>query len=157
MDEAQSTETTRRWSGLVEDLRRRLGSGAGLGATDRARFEGHLGGDLSGVIVHRSPLAGHLARSLGASALTAGSHVMGDEAALDASTPTGAALLGHELTHVVQRSIDDGAALTVERALASDGRAADGPAVDADALAERVYQRLMDQVRLERERAAWIG
>ena len=156
MDESHPIAATRRWSGLVEDLRRRLGGGAGLGATDRARFEGHLGGDLSGVMVHRSPLAGHLARSLGASALTAGSHVLGDAAALDASTPSGAALLGHELTHVVQRSLDEGEALSVERAVASDG-GAPAPSIDKEALAERVYQRLMDQVRLERERAAWIG
>ena len=156
MDKPNLPETTRRWSGLVEDLRRRLGSGTGLAAMDRARFEGHLGGDLSGVMVHRSPLAGHLARNLGASALTAGSHVLGDDAALDPSTPSGAVLLGHELTHVVQRTLDEGEALTVERALASDGGSA-ATSIDADVLAERVYERLMDQLRLERERAAWIG
>jgi hypothetical protein len=30
-------------------------------------------------------------------------------------------------------------------------------AVDPEVLAERVYQRLLDQVRLERDRAAWIA
>src|SRR5579859_7959074 len=91
---------------LVDELHRRLGPGVRLGAAERTAFEGRLGGDLSAAMVHRSPLAGHLARSLGAEALSAGDHVLGDDAALDASTPAGAALLGHELTHVLQRSAD---------------------------------------------------
>src|SRR2546426_5710149 len=94
-----SSEVQRRWGGLTDDLRRRLGPGTPLDPTSRAAFEGRLGGDLSGAMVHRSPLAGYLARSVGASALSAGEHVLGDATTLDESTPGGAAVLGHELSH----------------------------------------------------------
>jgi hypothetical protein len=152
----------RRWSGLADDLRRRLGPGAALDPNSRSAFEGRLGGDLSGAMVHRSPLAGYLARGLGASALSSGAHVLGDEASLDQSTPGGAAVLGHELSHVLQRDSDgDGEqeAQVIERALAEEGQPpapAGGSTVDPDALAERVYQRMLDQLRREHERAAWI-
>jgi hypothetical protein len=159
-------EPARRWSGLADDLRRRLGPGTSLDPGARTAFEGRLGGDLSGTMVHRSPLAGMLARSLGASALSIGGHVLGDEASLDHSTPAGSAVLGHELSHVVQRDVDDAGgeqeAQVIERAIAAESAApaaggGAGPQVDLEALTERVYQRIMDQLRIERERGAWIA
>jgi hypothetical protein len=162
-------EIARRWGLLAEDVRRRLGPGASLEPRTRSAFEGRLGGDLSSVMVHRSPLAGRLARSLGAEALSAGTHVLGGDE-LDASTPGGVAVLGHELTHVVQRDVADpgaseASAQLVERQLATDGTegaaatgaASGGAGVDPDALADRVYERMMDQLRLDRERGAWIA
>jgi Domain of unknown function (DUF4157) len=154
----------RRWRGLADDLRRRLGPGTPLDPTSRAAFEGRLGGDLSGAMVHRSPLAGFLARSLGASALSTGAHVLGEAATLDASTPGGAAVLGHELSHVLQRDLDDSEgeqeAQMIERAVAAEGAASIASAgaarVDIEALTERVYQRMFDQLRRERDAGAWI-
>jgi hypothetical protein len=39
---------------------------------------------------------------------------------------------------------------------AAPGQPAAADEVDLDALAERVYQRLLDELRLERERASWL-
>ena len=154
-------ELARRWGLLAGDLGRRIGPGAPLEPGVRAGFEGRLAGDLSGTMVHRSPFAGHLAGVLGAAALSTRGHVLGDHQSLDPTTPGGAALLGHELAHVVQRSAvsaDEQTAQVVERAVAAEAQA--GPAapagVDLDALAERVYQRMMDQLRRENDRAAMV-
>lgn len=157
-DDVHPSDVALRWGGLVDDLRRRLGPGTSLDPLTRATFAGRLGGDLSGVMIHRTPTAAHLAQRLGAEALSIGSHILGDETRLEASTPAGAALLGHELTHVVQRDADEHAAQSVEQAIALDGAGglAGARDIDFDVLAERVYQRLLDELRLERERAAWI-
>jgi hypothetical protein len=165
-DESQPAEIehARRWHALGEEVRRRLGPGTGLEPHVRGRFEGRLGGDLSGAMVHRSPLAGHLARAFGAQAVTTGQHVVGAADDLDSSTTAGSALLGHELTHVMQRDpTADGevAAQTIERELASGDHAA-SPAgqasgVNIDELAERVYQRMVDEVLRDQDRGAWVS
>jgi hypothetical protein len=140
---------------LGDEIRRRLGAGVALEPSVREQFEGRLGGDLSGVMVHRSPLAGHLARVFGAQALTTGEHVLGSDEDLDTGTPQGEALLGHELAHVVQRVDDEPAAQAVEQTLlTSTVPGMPAAAIDPDILAERVYQRLLRELQLERERAA---
>jgi hypothetical protein len=153
----------RRFGYLAEDVRRRLGPGARLSDDARQAFEGRLGGDLSGVMVHRGPLAGHLARSLGADALSAGDHVLGGEDTLDESTATGAGLLAHELSHVVQRDSSEAGehvARVVEAAVGGGPGAAQtatGAApIDVDALVERVYRRMVDELRRDNDRAAWM-
>jgi hypothetical protein len=156
MSTEPADEDRGRWSAEVQ---RRLGAGASLGARTRTAFEGRLGGDLSGAMVHRGPLAGHLARSLDARALAVGDHVLGDDLALDESTPAGTALLGHELTHVLQREADTSGeveAQFVERALTDSAEPA-APVIDPEVLAERVYQRIKAQLQRERDRAAWVG
>jgi hypothetical protein len=153
------------WLDLADEVRRRLGPGVPLGSAERASFEGQLGGDLSRVMVHRSPLAGHLARVVDADALTADSHVLGDPSALDASTPHGLSLLGHELAHVVQRDVSEAGEAIAQRveedvaeAVAPDsGASAASRAVDTEALAERVYRRMLDELRRDRERGAWFS
>jgi hypothetical protein len=153
----------RRLGYLAEDVRRRIGPGARLPDNVRQAFEGRLGGDLSGVMVHRGPLAGHLARSLGADALSTGEHVLGGEDTLDESTPAGIGVLGHELSHVVQRDPSEAGeqiARDVEASLGGGPGVATsqvaGAAIDVDALVERIYQRMLDQLRRETDRAAWI-
>jgi hypothetical protein len=153
----------RRLGYLAEDVRRRLGPGARLGDDVRVAFEGRLGGDLSGVMVHRAPLAGRLARTLGAEALSVGEHIVGGHQTLDVSTVSGTAVLGHELSHVVQRTSSEAGeqhAQMVERAITDEAQAgataAPSAPIDTEALTERVYQRMIDQLRLERDRAAWI-
>lgn len=156
-------EHSRRWNALGEELRRRLGPGTGLEPHVRGRFEGRLGGNLAGALVHRSPLAGQVARVFGAQALTAGEHVVGAADDLDPSTTAGAALLGHELTHVVQRdTTPDGelAAQTIEREMGSDkntaASAAQAAGVNVDQLAERVYQLMVQDLLREQDRGAWV-
>ena len=165
--EQQGIEHARRWSALGAELRRRLGPGTGLEPHVRGRFAGRLGGDLSGAMVHRSPLAGCVARAFGAQAVTAGEHVVGAADDLDASTTAGAALLGHELSHVMQRDTSpegEIAAQTIERELAADERAprhggqdSSGNGVNVDQLAERVYQRMVDELLREQDRGAWVA
>jgi hypothetical protein len=149
-----------RWQQLADELRRRLGSGVALDPATRRAFEGRLGTNLSGALVHRSRFAGDVARAVGADALTVDQHILGSTDQLDTALPSGVALLGHELTHVVQRTIeDDGedAAQAVEQAVAREASQPGQVAarVDAEALAERVYRRLVDELRADRERAAW--
>jgi hypothetical protein len=126
-----------------------------------------LEADVTGVVVHRSPLAGLVARAVGAQALTAGLHIAGSAVDLDSATPAGAALLGHELTHVIRRDATPEGELqaqSVEREIsyasivpasaAPESTASDG--VDLNALAECVYRRLVDELLRERDRAAWV-
>jgi hypothetical protein len=163
---SNSDAARQRWPLLVAELRRRLGPGAPLPSPTRARFEGQLGGDLSGAMVHRSPLAGLIARSVGAEAASADAHVIGDADALDDTSSGGAGLLGHELAHVVQRaqaSTPDAefAAQVVEREIATSAAAAPVAGADAEVdaveLTERVYRRMVAQLWRERERGAWIN
>lgn len=154
-----SGDRARRWSRLADDIRRRLGSGTPVEAPARATFEGLLGADLSGAMVHRSPLAGGIARSLAAEALSVGDHVLGDETALTTDTRAGAALLGHELAHVVQRDADpagEAAAQVIERDLGNPvSTAAGSTKVDPDVVADQVYRKMMAELWRDRDRAAW--
>jgi hypothetical protein len=203
---AWSAEMAARWERLAEELRRRLGPGVPLDAAVRHAFEARLGSDLSRAVLHRGALPGRLAAALGAEALAAGSHVLGDAQRLDPATRQGAALLGHELTHVagasgrtsppamrlrpppgetrrrgsagtrggvvdtlpasppaavsapvVQRAVvvDEAAALSVEQGMLQGSRGSKRRPVDVQALAERVYERLVDALLIERERAPW--
>jgi hypothetical protein len=154
----------RRWGRLAEDIRRRLGPGAPLAAPARAMFEGRLGSDVSGAMVHRSPLGGAVARSLAAGALSVGDHIIGDEASLATDTRAGAALLGHELAHVVQRDADpagEAAAQVIERDIGDPTSAPAAiersPKVDPEVVAERVYRKMMAELWRDRDRAAWLA
>jgi hypothetical protein len=173
-----------RWEALAEELRRRLGAGTPVPIAERATLEPRLGADVNGAALHRGALPGSLARAAGGQAIAVGQHVLGAASDLDASTPRGAALLGHELTHALrpaamprhpvaslQRAVrppdasqdedEEIEAQRVEAALldqAPDRHApAAAPGVDAEALADRVYRRLLDQLLLDGERAAWLG
>jgi hypothetical protein len=184
-----------RWQEFAAELRRRLGSGEPLGPGERERFERHLGVDLEAVMVHRVPLAGRIATALGADAFTAGRHVLGGGDRLDVDTPHGAALLGHELTHVTQQTVSHaipspvpslaggersgpgaGQGVAIQRAVAEGGAEAAaqavetealasalssarpaGGTVDVEALAERVYRKMVEILRLERERLGGLG
>ncbi|HVG96861.1 MAG TPA: DUF4157 domain-containing protein [Chloroflexota bacterium] len=102
-------EVTRRWLRLAEEVQRRLGTGTSLPPAARERYARRLGFDVGGAALHQGAFAARLTGALGAAAVTAGGHVAGAEAALDPQTPAGAALLGHELTHVAQE-VDPAAA-----------------------------------------------
>lgn len=162
-DDPMTTEPVddapRRWSSLAEDIRRRLGPGTPLEAPARAAFGGVLGADLSGAMVHRSPLAGGIARSQAAEALSVGDHILGDEASLATDSRAGAALLGHELAHVVQRDSDpagEAAAQLIERDLSSPATAPTAR-VDPEVVADRVYRKMMAELWRDRDRAAWLS
>ncbi|MBU0553861.1 DUF4157 domain-containing protein [Myxococcota bacterium] len=67
-----------------------------------SRLTGFFGRDLKEVMVFSGPMSGALARSLKAEAITHGKMVFFDPKHFQPSSPTGEALLAHELTHTVQ-------------------------------------------------------
>jgi len=78
---------------------RALGPGTPLAPAIRDRAEHCFGADFSEVRVHVTPAA----RGMGALALTQGETLYFAPGRYDATTRQGMALLGHELTHVVQQ------------------------------------------------------
>jgi hypothetical protein len=184
-----SEELMARWEALANELRHRLGPGAPLIPEQRHRMEEHLGYDVSGALLHTSPLAGQLASAAGAHAVSTGGHMLGDASRLGDSV-RGQALLGHELTHAIRGlggvprpggampggmqvqlsaaespqvsspNNEERLAQTMEAHLvqrASAAATSSATTVDIDRLTERVYQRVLDQLRDERERAAELG
>jgi len=78
--------------------------GQPLQAESRSFFEPRFGFDFSGVRIHYDQAAAESARRIDAEAYTVGSHVVFSESRYRPGTIAGDALLGHELTHVVQQS-----------------------------------------------------
>lgn len=78
-------------------------AGAPLAASTRAIMERMLGAPLGDVRVHTDAPAARAAGALGAQAFALGRSVFFAPTAFQPSTPAGMALLGHELTHVLQR------------------------------------------------------
>jgi hypothetical protein len=163
-----------RWAALGDEVRRRLGAAAPLEPASRADHEARLGQDLSGAMVHASPFGGQVARALGAEALTVGDRVVGGPAELNPGTRGGAALLGHELTHAAQHGAEAGGGPPIQRTADPDANEetiaravetevlGDGSprkvrrTVDPEKLAERVYRKILDEIRLENERLALL-
>ena len=107
-----------RWAGIA---RARAASGAGQGgvgpsfgqeltrsasrplpAPVRERLESTFHTDFEGVRIHTDSLAAQLSERLNAHAFTVGEDVFFARGRYDPSSPAGFALIGHELTHVVQ-------------------------------------------------------
>ena len=76
------------------------GGGAPLAPDLRARMEAAIGGTFAAVRVHEHSYA----HAIGAQAFTRGLDVFFAPGRFDPSTPTGLALIGHELTHVKQQA-----------------------------------------------------
>src|SRR5687767_13984473 len=181
MDTSWSEAQAARWQLLVGEVRRRLGPGAALSPTARRFFQGHLASEEDGtesVMVHRGPFVGYLTGGMHAAAATVEGQVLGEVSGLCEDTSESAALLGHELVHAgsrIQRAPDDDAEVSNEErraeqmeamvgeivgaietdSSAEDERPARRAPVNTTALAEHVYQRLLTQVRRDRERGAW--
>ncbi len=75
------------------------GGGNEIPAPVRAKMENALGADFSGVRIHQ----GSEAQQVGALAYTRGTNIHFQPGRYDPGTESGQALLGHELTHVVQQ------------------------------------------------------
>lgn len=78
--------------------------GQPLDVRTRSFFEPRLGTDLSHVRVHSDSSAAASARSINALAYTAGNHLVFGQGQYAPQSPSGAHLLAHELTHVLQQS-----------------------------------------------------
>jgi Domain of unknown function (DUF4157) len=81
-----------------------LGTGQQLDSSTREFFEPLFGTDLGHVRVHTDSTAAASARAVNALAYTVGHHVVFAKYRYSPATVTGRALLGHELTHVVQQA-----------------------------------------------------
>ncbi len=79
-------------------------SGEPLAAEQRRYFEKRFGADLSGVRIHRDSRAARLADAADANALTVGNAIYFARGAYRPGSPSGKALLAHELVHVVQQA-----------------------------------------------------
>jgi len=76
-----------------------------LDATQQARLAGFFGEEFKDVMIFAGPMAGALARSLEAEAITHGRMIFFDPAHFRPDSPRGEALLAHELSHT--RQADD--------------------------------------------------
>ncbi len=152
------------WARLAGAL---AGPGEPVDEASRGRTADLLGRDPGEALVHVSPHGGRPQRwpLAGAEAFTIGSHVFAQPGTLDQATAQGRGLLAHELAHVAQQSAPGGG--TVQRASSSVGeakarqverRARRGASqsargsLDPEKVAERVYELLRRDLRLERER-----
>jgi len=77
--------------------------GQSLDATTRARMEPLFGLDFAGVRVHLGSDAAASAASIGARAFAVGPHIVFGRGEYSPRTTAGAALMAHELAHVVQQ------------------------------------------------------
>ena len=153
-----ASQDGRNQEALAEELRRRLGPGVRLASVARAAFGGSLRPDLGGTRVYHAPLAGRIAQTMGADALSVGGHVLASPGQLSGSAP----LAGHEMTHVVQRALGtdnapgaEAEAQAVEAAIQEEV-GAQPRKVPVNQLAERVYERLREAARHDAERRAWL-
>jgi hypothetical protein len=79
-------------------------TGQPLDAATRAYFEPRFGHAFDHVRVHYGPTAEQSARDVGARAYTVGSHIVFAAGQYQPFSSSGAALLAHELTHIIQQS-----------------------------------------------------
>jgi hypothetical protein len=88
--------------------------GQPLDAMTRATMEPHFGRDFSEVRVHTDSKAAQSAQAVSAHAYTVGRHIVFGSDRYSPATPTGEALLRHELTHTIQqRGIPAGESISV--------------------------------------------
>ena len=105
----------------------RLG-GAPLEPSTRARLERSLGGDLSGVRLHRDPAAQQVTDALDATAVTRGRDIFLGSEAPRSGTAAGDRLVAHETAHVLQQASGtraDGVSAPTDHFEVSAGLAAD--------------------------------
>jgi hypothetical protein len=107
--EELSDELARKYSPekLLRMISRRAGKGESLDHSVRAKYEKKFGVDLGHVRVYTGEFAEEFNRKRDAYAVTIGSTgmiLMGGSPDKSMATPSGQALLAHELTHVAQQS-----------------------------------------------------
>jgi len=96
-------ETPQVTSSLESKINALEGGGEPLSKETKGFFEPRFGQDFSKVRVHNDSNAHHLARSINARAFTRGNNVVFGGGEYSPNSSNGKRLLGHELTHVVQR------------------------------------------------------
>lgn len=123
--------------------------GAPLPGDVRARMEGQLGADLSGVTIHTGAESARTAERLKARAFTDGARVHFAPGEYAPGTKEGDRLLGHELAHVVQgqraslpRKADEGDDVAAEGAQVETSHPEEPAEKEADAVGEQIAENL---------------
>lgn len=88
---------------LEQSIERSRGNGLPMDGRVQAKMESAFGTGFGEVNIHTDGEADRMARSIGASAFTAGSDVFFRQGQYNPESRQGQELLGHELTHVVQQ------------------------------------------------------
>jgi len=104
---------------LAQGLASSQGGGQSLPRSERSFFESRLGVPLGAVRVHTGPQAAAWSEQLGARAFTLGRDVYFGAGEYQPGSATGRHLLAHELTHVLQQSRGDAAAIQRARLFSS--------------------------------------
>ena len=141
-----------------------------LGGTARAVLERYFNRDLSMVQVHTGPVVQRMSETLRADAFTVSNNIyLRSPSVLQRSDAGSLALIGHEVSHVLQqgkqptRSFIQRAPHTLAASQSMVAREItvdeieSGPGeqvqpVDVEALADRVYKLMREELRLNRER-----
>jgi hypothetical protein len=89
--------------GVAQAIGRARAGGQGIPEPTRAPLERSLGADLAGVRVHADARADQLNRALRSRAFTSGQDIFFRRGAYLPQRPAGAALLAHEVAHVLQQ------------------------------------------------------
>ncbi len=90
--------------GLESSLAHSSGAGAPLASPTRDRMEDAFGADFSAVRIHTGSASSAMNEEIGARAFTYGTDIHFNDGEYQPGTQSGAHLLAHELTHVVQQN-----------------------------------------------------
>jgi hypothetical protein len=112
--------------------------GTPLTAIERAYFEPRFQHSLSDVRIHRGASADAAARGIGARAYTLGHNIAFAAGEYAPGTQGGAALLAHELAHVVQQRSQNSASASIQRAPERVSLRTEGACADPRAIAEAI-------------------
>ncbi len=137
-------------AGSIDNTTRSSGAGEALSSGVRTRFESAFGADFSDVRVHRGSAQ---ASGIGAAAFARGTDIHFAPGRFDTDSSNGLAILGHELTHIVQQRAGrvavpqgKGTHINVERTLEAEAdllgsRAARGESVQVQGSSAGLYAR----------------
>lgn len=118
-------------TGIAGAIAAMRGHGEPMPGATRTFMESRLGGNFSGVRLHRDGAAANVADGLSAHAFTVGRDIFFARGAYDPQSASGRHLIAHELVHVMQQEgSPDGGAMFVQRATRGAGGC--GPLADVD-------------------------
>ena len=124
--------------GFEERLGQRQGMGSPLPEHVRAFLEPHMSVDLRPVRVHTGGEAHELAGAVNATAFTTGTDIFFRDGAYSPYASEGMRLLAHEVTHVLQQSLEPVAGTPVEGSGVAISDPSDRFEREADSVAEQV-------------------
>jgi Domain of unknown function (DUF4157) len=120
--------------------------GRALDRSTRDFFESRLQWDLSRVRIHNDPAAGNSARSVGAKAYTAGSHIVFGPGQYSPGGIAGRHLIAHELVHVIQQTGAPESGSARDAGRPSVGQRSAAPKIQRQAVPREEFGRLIEEI-----------